>query len=305
MLFDVSPQVQAALNARRPIVALESTILTHGLPRPNNRSIADEIQEAVVQNGALPATIAVLDGVSKIGLSSAELDRICSDDPSSIQKLGLRDLAQAAVQGVSGGTTVASTAHLAAHCGIEVFATGGLGGVHRGYDESGDESGDLRALATAHIVVVCAGVKSILDVPTTLQRLETLNISICGYKTNEMPGFIVSKSGHYLGSRVDSATEAAQIHLASRALNIGSALVIAQPLNEMDQLDPALHDEVLAEALELGARLNSKDSTPAMLAHFHQATKGASLDANVKAVIANASLGAQIANEISRLSPSR
>ena len=210
--FVVSAMVAEAVADGRGVVALESTILAHGLPRGDNRRVADEIEDAVRAGGAVPATVAVLDGVVRIGLSPAELDRLCLQD--DVLKLSSRDLGVAVALGRTGATTVASTAALAHRAGIRVFATGGLGGVHRGAAETFDISADLGVLATTPVLVVCAGVKSILDVPATLERLETLSVPVLGYRTDRFPGFYLTDSGSTVPWRVESAAEAAAVAYA-------------------------------------------------------------------------------------------
>jgi pseudouridine-5'-phosphate glycosidase len=293
----LSPEVAGALAARRPVVALESTLLAHGLPRPENRAAADEIEAAVRAGGAVPATIAVLDGVPHVGLTPEQVDRVCADP--GLAKLGVRDLPVAAATGLSGATTVSSTALLAARAGIGVFATGGLGGVHRQSAETFDESADLVALARTSLVVVCAGVKSILDVPATLERLESLSVTVVGYRTTRFPGFYVSDSGAPLDWSVDSPEQAAAVFAARRELAPG-AVVVANPLPEDEQLDPALHDRVirgaLAAAEEAGVR--GKAVTPFVLDHLHRASEGATLAVNVRLVLRNAELAGRIATEL-------
>jgi pseudouridine-5'-phosphate glycosidase len=299
----VHPEVAEALVAGGAVVALESTILAHGLPRPDNRQIADEIQAAVRVSGAVPATIAVLDGVVRVGLGPAELDRLCHDP--DIAKLSVRDVAVAVALGTSGATTVASTSALAHRAGIAVFATGGLGGVHRGASESFDISADLGTLARTPVLVVCAGVKSILDVPATLEYLETLSVPVVGYRTNAFPGFYLSDSGSSLYWRVDTPAEAAAILTARRALATDAAgVVLANPLPPERQLDPDVHDRVLADGLALLERegVSGKDVTPRLLAHFHEATSGASLRVNVELVLANAALAGRVAVAFAGLS---
>src|SRR4051812_48502964 len=205
----LSPEVAEALGAGRPVVALESTLLAHGLPRPDNRAAADDVECAVRAGGAVPATIAVLDGVPHVGLTAAEVDRVCGDP--DLAKLGVRDLPVAVARGLSGATTVSSTALLAAAVGIGVFATGGLGGVHRQAADTFDESADLTALSRTSLVVVCAGVKSILDVPATLERLESLSVTVVGYRTTTFPGFYVADSGSTLDWSVADPTQAAAV----------------------------------------------------------------------------------------------
>ncbi|WP_138903752.1 pseudouridine-5'-phosphate glycosidase [Streptomyces albidochromogenes] len=245
----MSGEVREALEQRRPVVALESTIIAHGLPRPRNLRVAEELEEVVRTEGAVPATIAVLDGRAHIGLDKAQLDRVANDD--SVRKLGHRDLAPALAAGASGATTVSATAFLAARAGLRVFATGGLGGVHREWTETQDESADLGLLARTRITVVCAGVKSILDVPATLQRLETLGVGVLGYGTGNFPGFYLSSSGEPVDWTVRTPDEVAAVMRAQDALaGPEAALIVANPVPEAEQLDPALHDRVLAEALE-------------------------------------------------------
>jgi pseudouridine-5'-phosphate glycosidase len=296
----LSPEVGEALSAGRPVVALESTLLAHGLPRPENRKAADEFEDAVRAGGAVPATIAVLDGVPRIGLTPAEVDRVCAD--SDLAKLGVRDLPVAAALGRSGATTVSSTALLAARAGIGVFATGGLGGVHRHAGETFDESADLVALARTSVVVVCAGVKSILDVPATLERLESLSVTVLGYRTRRFPGFYIADSGSPVDWSVDTPAAAARVFAARRELAPG-AVVVAHPLPLDQQLDPDLHDRVITDALAAAdaAGARGKEVTPFLLDHLHRHSGGASLEVNVRLVLRNAELAGQIAAELAAL----
>ena len=291
----VAPEVAAALADGRPVVALESTIISHGLPRPDNRVIAGHIEDAVRGEGAVPATIAVVGGVVHVGLDDAALAVIADDD--GVVKVSRRDLATIVARGGHGATTVAATAHVAALAGIGVFATGGLGGVHRGAAETWDESADLTTLADTPITVVSAGVKSILDVPATLERLETLNVAVVGFGTDRFPGFYLRDGGHPVEWRVDDPAEVAAVMAARRALAIDAALLVVNPLPEDRQVDPALHDRVLVEGLAAAeaAGVRGKDVTPFLLAHFHEATGGESLRANVEIILANAALAARIA----------
>lgn len=290
----LSPELAQALGAGRPVVALESTLLAHGLPRPQNRAAADEIEGAVRDGGAVPATIAVLDGVPHVGLTAAEVDRVCADP--DLAKLGIRDLPVAAALGLSGATTVASTALLAAAAGIGVFATGGLGGVHREAAQTFDESADLVALSRTSLVVVCAGVKSILDVPATLERLESLSVTVVGYRTRTFPGFYVADSGAPLDWSVADPEQAAAVFAARREL-VPGAVVIANPLAADEQLDPRLHDRVVADALAAAdaAGIRGKAVTPFVLDHLHRASEGATLAVNVRLVLNNARLAGRIA----------
>jgi pseudouridine-5'-phosphate glycosidase len=290
----LSPAVADALAAGRPVVALESTLLAHGLPRPDNRAAADAVEDAVRAGGAVPATIAVLDGVPHVGLTPGQVDRICADE--GLAKLGVRDLPVAAALRISGATTVSSTALLAERAGIAVFATGGLGGVHRHASETFDESADLTALSRTTLVVVCAGVKSILDVPATLERLESLSVTVVGYRTTTFPGFYVADSGSTLDWAVDDPAEAAAVFAARRGL-VPGAVVVANPLPADEQLDPWLHERVIAGALAAAgaAGVRGKDVTPFVLAHLHRASAGATLEVNVRLVLRNAELAGRIA----------
>jgi pseudouridylate synthase len=291
----VHPEVSAALSAGRPVVALESTIVAHGLPRPDNLRIAREIEAAVREHGAVPATIAVLNGDVRIGLDDAALAVLASAD--DVAKCGVRDLAPVAARGGHGATTVAATSHLAALAGIRVFATGGLGGVHRGARDSFDESADLTTLARIPICVVCAGVKSILDIPATLERLETLNVTVLGYGTDTFPAFYLNNSGHRVAHRVDTPAEAAAVLREREALQVPGAVVVANPLPQDEQVDPELHDRVLGEGLEAASAqgVTGRDVTPFLLDRFHRETAGESLRANVRLVLRNAALAARIA----------
>jgi pseudouridine-5'-phosphate glycosidase len=291
-----SVEVAAALAAGRPVVALESTIVSHGLPRPDNLKIAHEIEEMVRAAGAVPATIGVMAGRIVVGLDDRQLTRLATAD--DVVKLSVRDLAVAAAAGVDGATTVAATAAIAARAGIAVFATGGLGGVHRAAAETFDESADLSTLARTPVAVVCAGVKSILDVGATLERLETLGVPVIGYRTRRFPGFYRTDSGYDLDWSVDSPDEVARVIRARVRHGVSEAgLIVANPLPPEEQLDPDLHDRVLADGLIGLARdgITGKAVTPYLLAHFHEATGGRSLAVNVRIILRNADLAARVA----------
>ncbi|MFG2822206.1 pseudouridine-5'-phosphate glycosidase [Kitasatospora sp. NPDC048365] len=299
--MEISEEVRDALAGGRPVVALESTIIAHGLPRPRNLAVAEELEALVRAGGAVPATVAVLDGVPRIGLGKAELERIAAED--GLRKLGHRDLALAVAAGASGATTVSGTAFLAARAGIRVFATGGLGGVHRGWVTTMDESADLGLLARTRITVVCAGVKSILDVPATLERLETLGVAVAGHRTDQFPGFYLTRSGRPVDWTVDGPAEVAAAMWAQDALGgLDSALIVANPVDEAEQLDPALHDRVLADGLAAAERagVSGQAATPFLLAYLTEHTAGASLEANLAAVRGNVRLAARIAVEWAR-----
>ncbi|MER7778145.1 pseudouridine-5'-phosphate glycosidase [Streptomyces sp. NPDC096191] len=301
MMLVVSEEVRAAIDAREPVVALESTIIAHGLPRPRNLQVAGELEEVVRREGAVPATIAVLDGRPHVGLDKERLERVANED--GIRKLGHRDLPLAVAAGASGATTVSATALLAALAGVRVFATGGLGGVHREWTVTQDESADLGLLARTRITVVCAGVKSILDVPATLQRLETLGVSVAGYGTDRFPGFYLSDSGHPVDWTLDSPEQVAAVMRAQDALDgPRSAFVVANPVPEEEQLDPALHARVLADALRAceAEGVTGQAVTPFLLDHLVRHTDGASLSANLAAVRGNVRLAARIATAWAR-----
>ena len=295
MHLHIDPEVSDALEDGRPVVALESTIISHGLPRPENLRVARQIEESVRAGGAVPATIAVVDGVPRIGLDDDALDTIANDD--SVLKVSVRDLGTLIAKRGHGATTVAATSHLAALAGISVFATGGLGGVHRGARDTWDESADLTTLASTPITVVCAGVKSILDVSATLERLETLNIPVLGYRTDRFPGFYLADSGHSLDWRVDSPGEVAAVLQARSALECDGGVLVVNPVDPADELDRVLHDNVLAAGLAAAdtAGVRGKDVTPFLLDFFHTATEGRSLEVNVSLVRNNATLAAAIA----------
>jgi pseudouridine-5'-phosphate glycosidase len=283
-------RVARALAAGGPVVALESTIVSHGLPRPDNLRVARAVEQVVTDAGAVPATIGMIGGELVVGLDDAQLDHLATSD--GVAKLSVRDLAPAAVARADGATTVAATAAAAARAGIAVFATGGLGGVHRGAPF--DESADLTALSRTPLAVVCAGVKSILDVGATLERLETLGVAVVGYGTTRFPGFYLRDSGFDLDWSVDSPAQVAAIMEA----RVGdAAVIVANPLPAAEQLDPGVHDRVLAEGLAGLTRdgVTGKAVTPYLLAHFHASTGGASLAANERIILRNADLAARIA----------
>lgn len=292
----VSEEVREALVTGRPVVALESTIIAHGLPRPRNLRVALELEDIVRREGGVPATVAVLDGRPHVGLGKEQVERVANEH--GIRKLGHRDLPLAVASGVSGATTVSATALLAAQAGVRVFATGGLGGVHRQWTATQDESADLGLLARTRITVVCAGVKSILDVPATLQRLETLGVAVVGYGTTRFPGFYLTDSGHQVEWRLESPGDVAAVMRAQDALDgPESALVVANPVPEAQQLDPALHARVLADALHTceAQGVSGQAVTPFLLDHLVRHTGGASLDANLAAVRGNVRLAGRIA----------
>jgi pseudouridine-5'-phosphate glycosidase len=294
-LVEISPKVSAALVAGAPVVALESTIIAHGLPRPGNLAAARQFEAILSDQGVTPATIALIDGVPKVGLTPEDLERIAADE--SVVKISSRDIGIAMARKMTGGTTVAATSVLAARVGIRVFATGGLGGVHRGAAETFDESADLTVLSRTPITVVSAGVKSILDIPATLERLETLSVAVVGYRTSRFPAFWLADSGYDLDWRVDSPQEIADIMAAREAFGEQSALLVANPLARADQLDPEVLSGALQAALVAAAEsgIRGKAVSPFLLDHIQRVTDGASVEVNLTIARGNIALAGQIA----------
>jgi pseudouridine-5'-phosphate glycosidase len=303
---EIRAEVAEALRTGAPVVALESTLISHGLPRPDNLTVAREAERTVRAEGAVPATVGVIDGVAKVGLEPEDLELLATAE--NVRKLSARDLAVAAAKGSDGATTVAATAHLAALAGIRLFATGGLGGVHREARESWDVSADLATLARTPVAVVCSGVKSILDVPATLEHLETLGVPVVGFRTQRFPGFYLADSGSPLDWVVESEEEAARVIQALPTLGFeSSGLVVANPIPEAEQLDPGLHDHALRAGLEALERrgVRGKEVTPFLLDHFVRETKGESLRVNKRIILQNARLAARIAGALSALDDER
>ena len=294
----VADYVREAIAAGRPVVALESTIFTHGLTRPRNVEVALDAEQRLRDSGVLPATIGVVDGTPTVGLSEQQIRMLGADDVPVV-KLGIRDLPVAAAKQLHGGTTVSATALLAHRAGIDVFATGGLGGVHRGAASTFDESADLVALATLPIVVVCGGVKSVLDIPATLERLETLGVIVVGYRTTRFPGFYVRDSGCDV-DEVESAQQAAEVARARDGLGLRSAVLVGNPVAAEAQIDPELHDRVLTEAERAAAEAGTRGKaiTPFLLEHMHRATEGRSLETNVAVYRGNVAVAAEIAHAL-------
>jgi pseudouridylate synthase len=294
-LVEVSRSVAAALRAGSPVVALESTIISHGLPRPGNVGAAREFEAILGRHGVTAATIALIDGVPKIGLTPDELDRIATDETAI--KVSSRDIAVAVARKVTGGTTVAATSVLAARAGIRVFATGGLGGVHRGASETLDESADLTVLSRTPVTVISAGVKSILDIPATLERLETLGVAVVGYRTSRFPAFWLSDSGCDLDWRADSPEEIAGIMAAREAFGEQSALLVANPVPPGRQLDPQVLDAALTDALAAAAArdIRGKAVSPFLLDWIQRVTGGVSVQVNLDIARGNVDLAARIA----------
>jgi pseudouridine-5'-phosphate glycosidase len=297
----LSDGVARALRQGDPVVALESTIITHGLPKPDNLAAALAFEETVGERGAVPATIAVLHGTPHIGLDVEELNALAAS--ADAVKLSLRDLPAAMARGATGGTTVAATSWLAAQAGIRVFATGGIGGVHRNAATTSDESADLGALASCPITVVSGGVKSILDIGATLERLETLSVPVLVYGTDRFPAFWLTDSGYTVEHPVFSPGEIAEVMAATDALGLTGGILVANPLPEALQLDPDLHERLLAEALEAADAhaVRGKEITPFLLDYIHQHTDRGSVAVNLEIVRGNCWLGADIARAWSTL----
>ncbi len=298
--LQLTDEVSDAIASGAPVVALESTIISHGLPTTSAASTARRIEEAVRREGAVPATIAVVDGVVRIGLDDPALLRVAEDE--HVVKAGVRDLPVALARGLTGATTVAATSYLASLGGIRVFATGGLGGVHRGAARSFDESADLAGLASVPVTVVCAGVKSLLDVPATLERLESLSVGVVGYRTDTFPGFYVRDTGLPVPWRVEEPAEVAALMRSRDLLGLAQGLVVANPIEAADEMDPDLHERTLVSALAAAEErgMSGKEVTPFLLGWFHEHTEGVSLAANVALVLANAALAARVAGAWSR-----
>ncbi|WP_235998969.1 pseudouridine-5'-phosphate glycosidase [Qaidamihabitans albus] len=294
----MSAEVADALAEGLAVVALESTLLSHGLPPGRNLDVATRLERTVRDAGAVPATIAVLDGQALIGLSVAQLERVCTE-ATGLDKLSLRDVGPALALGRSGATTVASTSTLAHAAGIDVFGTGGLGGVHLpppGATVTWDVSADLGVLARVPTLVVCSGVKSVLDIPATLEVLETNSVPVLGYRTDDFPAFYRRSSGLPVPQRVDDAEQAAAAVTAHRHL-AESGILLANPVPPESELDEQLHDRLLSEGLELlrSRGVRGADVTPVLLEYFHTGSAGASLDANEALVLSNARLAAEVA----------
>ena len=292
--FLLSDEVTAALENGRPVVALESTIISHGLPRPRNHDAAIEFEEILRSKGVTPATIAVLDGIPRIGLDAEGVRRIAQEE---LAKASVRDLPIIAAAGSSAATTVAATSHLAALAGVRIFATGGLGGVHRGASTTFDESADLSTLAVTPITVVSAGVKSVLDIAATLERLETLSVPILGYGTKIFPSFWLRESAFELDWSVAGATEVAGVMKAQDELGHGQGIVVANPIPLEQQWDPAEHDRILDEALALAevAGVSGKAVTPFLLLKIVELSGGRSLEVNLDLARNNVRVAGDIA----------
>lgn len=290
-----SDEVRAALNKGAPVVALESTIITHGMPFPQNLEMARKVEAVIRENGATPATIAVLKGEIHVGLGDAQLEQLAQT--TDAVKTSSRDLAADMVQGLTAGTTVSATMRIAALAGIEIFATGGVGGVHRGAEDSFDISADLNELGMTNTTVVCAGVKSILDIPKTLEYLETQRVPIIAHGSDDFPAFFTRSSGCKADHRLNSAEEIAKAMALHHALGSGTGILIANPIPEEDALTPEFINGTIEAAVKEAADqgVGGKDVTPFLLARINELSEGRSLKANIALVLNNAKLAARMA----------
>lgn len=300
--LDILPEIQEALEQGKPIVALESTIISHGMPYPKNVETAKEVEQMVRDNGAIPATIAILGGRLKVGLDDQELEYL-GKSGLSVTKASRRDIPFIVSRGQDGATTVAATMIISALAGIPLFATGGIGGVHRDGEKSMDVSADLNELSNTNVTVICAGIKSILDIGRTLEYLETLGVPVVGYKTDHVPAFYARSSGYPVDYRADSAIDIAATLKSKYDLNLKGGVLVTNPVPEEFALDPNDIEKTINEAItEMNERgITGKDTTPFLLARIAEQTGGESLDTNIKLVLNNAKLAAEIAVEYSRL----
>jgi Uncharacterized enzyme involved in pigment biosynthesis len=300
--LDVSPEVKEALAAHKPVVALESTIISHGMPYPQNVETALNVEKVIRDNGAVPATVAIIGGRLRAGLSKDEITYL-GKKGLNVTKASHRDLPVLAARGEDGATTVAATMIIAALAGIPVFATGGIGGVHRGAEVTMDISADLEELAVTPVMVICAGAKSILDLGLTMEYLETKGVSVLGYQTEELPAFFTRKSGFKVDYRVDTPNELARIFKAKEDMNLKGGLLVTNPIPEAYAMDTDYISKSIDEACEEAKKLGikGKETTPYLLDKIQKITGGKSLAANIQLVYNNAALGAQVAGELSKL----
>lgn len=295
MILDVKKEIADAIKEGKPVVALESTIISHGMPYPQNVAMAKHCEEIIRENGAVPATIAIIDGKIKVGLSEEELELLATS--KNVAKVSRRDMAKVIAKKEMGATTVASTMICAKMAGIKFFVTGGIGGVHRGYEETMDVSADLEELAKTEVNVICAGAKSILDLPRTLEYLETKGVPVVGYGTDYLPQFFTAESEYKLNLRLDTPDEIAEMIKTKEDLGLGGAVLVVNPIPAEDSMDKkyidGLIDEAIAQANKDG--ISGKDVTPYLLAKIVEESEGKSLKANIALVYNNAKLGAKIA----------
>lgn len=299
--LDIKPEVARAIAEGKAVVALESTIISHGMPYPQNVKTALEVEAIIRANGAIPATIAILGGRLKVGLTEEEVEYL--GKAPSVVKTSRRDIPFIVAKGIDGATTVATTMILAAMAGIKVFATGGIGGVHRGAQETYDVSADLQELAQTNVAVVCAGAKSILDIGLTLEYLETHGVPVVGYQTDELPAFYTRKSGFGVDYRVDTPVELATALKAKWDLGLNGGMVITNPIPEAYEMNPELINKAIETAVKEAEEkgIKGKESTPFLLAKVKELTGGESLDSNIQLVFNNAKLAAKVAVELQKL----
>ncbi|HQN74494.1 MAG TPA: pseudouridine-5'-phosphate glycosidase [Bacillota bacterium] len=300
--LEIKEEVLEALNSNQPIVALESTIISHGMPYPENVQMAKKVEEIIRSEGAIPATIAIMDGKIKVGLSDIDLETLAK--ASSVTKVSRRDLAIVLANKTLGATTVASTMICAKMAGIKFFVTGGIGGIHRGYEETLDVSADLDELAQTDVTVICAGAKAILDLPRTMEYLETKGVSVIGYQTKVMPAFYTRESNIPLLHSVTTPEELAKIVLTKEELHIGNGLLVVNPIPEADSLDANYINSIIDQAIKDSVKehIFGKDVTPYLLKKIVEETKGESLKANLALVYNNAKIGAKIAKAYQKIS---
>jgi len=300
--LDINSNIKKALVVKKPVVALESTIVSHGMPYPQNVETALKVEEIVSANGATPATIAIINGKFKVGLDQDEIEYL-GKSGKKIEKASRRDIPYLISKKIDGATTVASTMIAANMAGIKIFATGGIGGVHRGGDKSFDISADLQELANTNVAVVCAGIKSVLDVGLTLEYLETHGVSVLGYKTKELPAFFTQKSGFEVDYQLNTASEVANFLQAKWSMNLKGGVVIANPIPTAHQLDYNFITKIIDNAINEAQmnKIKGKESTPFLLAKVKELTGGKSLDANIQLVYNNARLAAEIAVKFAKL----
>ena len=299
--LSITPEIQEALAAGKPVVALESTILSHGMPYPQNVEFAHKVEEIVRAEGAIPATTAIMGGKLKVGLNADELLVMCKAE--GVGKVSRRDVAVYLATGMTGATTVATTMIIASMAGIRFFATGGIGGVHRGAQETFDISADLEELANTSVMVICAGAKSILDLGLTLEYLETHGVTVIGYGTSELPAFYTRKSGFGVDYELDTPEQLAKAFHVKRELGLRGGLLVTNPIPEEYSMDKEVIDKAIAEAVEDAKKdgIHGKATTPYLLAKIKDLTGGDSLDSNIQLVFNNARLGAAAAVELSKL----
>ena len=300
--LDIAPEVQQALSEGRPVVALESTIISHGMPYPQNVETALAVEKIIREEGAVPATIAVIGGRLKAGLSESEIDYL-GKTGTAVTKASRRDLPVLVARGMDGATTVTTTMIIAHMAGISVFATGGIGGVHRGAETTMDISADLEELAHTPVMVVCAGAKSILDLGLTLEYLETHGVPVIGYGTEELPAFYTRKSGFRVDYRIDTPAELAKAYFVKQDMGLGGGMLVTNPIPEAYSMDAEVINKAIDEAVEESRKLgiHGKETTPFLLAKIKDLTGGDSLDSNIQLVYNNARLAAKTAAELSKL----